>query len=87
MVLTGSFLKGGGEVVPWRTLKHKYIYLNPPANGIELYEGVRDYIKYYNEEKVHHTFKEVPAERYLRSKNENNLYQPQILTKTENPLV
>ena len=71
----------------WRTLKHKYIYLNPPANGIELYEGVRDYIKYYNEEKVHHTFKEVPAERYLRSKNENNQYQPQILTKTENPLV
>ena len=52
----------------WRTLKHKYIYLNPPANGIELYEGARDYIKYYNEEKVHQTFKEVPAERYLMIK-------------------
>jgi hypothetical protein len=50
-------------------------------------EGVRDYIKYSNEEKVHHTFKEVPAERYLRSMNENNQYQPQILTKTESPLV
>lgn len=66
--------------------KHKYIYLNPSANGIEFYEGVRDYIKYYNKEKVHHTIKEVPAERYLRSKNENNQYQPQILTKTESPV-
>ena len=71
----------------WRTIKHKFIYLNPPANGIDLNEGDRDYIKYYNEEKAHHTFKEVPKEGYLRSKNENNQYQLQALTKTERSVV
>lgn len=71
----------------WRTLKHKYIYLNPPTNGLELYEGVRDYIQYYNEEKVHHTFKQVPGERYLQSMNQNKSNQTQLLTKTEPFLV
>lgn len=69
----------------WRTLKHKYIYLNPPSNGLELHQGVQTYIQYYNEEKVHHTFKEVPAERYFRSKNEEN--KSQTLTKNEPFLV
>ncbi len=64
----------------WRTLKYKYIYLNPAENGIELYEGVRDYINYYNEEKVHHTFKEVPHERYQKSIQESIFNQTQLLT-------
>ena len=51
----------------WRTLKYKYIYLNPPEDGLELYQGVDYYINYYNEEKVHHTVKEIPSERYKRS--------------------
>lgn len=49
----------------WRTLKHKYICLNPPTNGIELYEGVRDYIKYYNEENHTTTLKKCPQEGIL----------------------
>lgn len=53
----------------WRTLKYKYIYLNPPENGLELYEGIRDYIEYYNHQKVHHTFKEIPRQRYQESIN------------------
>lgn len=51
----------------WRTLKHKYIYLNPPEDGLELHNSVEYYINYYNEEKVHHTLKETPSECYQRS--------------------
>ena len=51
----------------WRTLKYEYIYLNPPEDGLELYQGVDYYINYYNEEKVHHTVKEILSERYKRS--------------------
>jgi putative transposase len=51
----------------WRTLKYKYIYLNPPTDGIELYAGVANYINYYNTKRVHHTTKQVPEKRYLKS--------------------
>lgn len=32
----------------WRTIKRGYVYLNPAADGVELYRGVRGYIDYYN---------------------------------------
>ena len=51
----------------WRTLKHKYIYLNPPHDGLELHNSVEYYINYYNNEKVHQTLKETPSERYQKS--------------------
>lgn len=51
----------------WRTLKYKYIYLNPPEDGLDLYKGIDYYISYYNDEKVHHAVKEVPSDRYKRS--------------------
>ena len=71
----------------WRTLKYKHIYLNPSENGLELYEGVREYIRYYNHEKVHHTFREIPGERYRQSLNEKHRNQTQLLTKTEPEVV
>jgi len=51
----------------WRTLKYKYIYLNPPEDGLELYTGVADYISYYNMKRVHHTTKQVPDKRYFNA--------------------
>lgn len=71
----------------WRTLKYKYIYLNPPENGLELYEGIRDYIEYYNHQKVHHTFKEIPGERYLESIKKTTNINPKLLTKKTPVLV
>ena len=65
----------------WRTLKYKYIYLNPPANGIELYEGVRAYIQYYNHEKIHHTLEQIPGECYQKSMQKINTNNPNIITK------
>jgi len=37
----------------WRSLKHEYIYLNPPNGGVDLYKGVKAYVKFYNGERKH----------------------------------
>jgi putative transposase len=37
----------------WRTIKRGYVYLNPAADGIELYRGVKKYIEYYNYSRGH----------------------------------
>lgn len=35
----------------FRTIKYDYIYLNPMESGLELYEGIRDFIGGYNNRK------------------------------------
>lgn len=32
----------------WRSVKYDYVYLNPAADGTELYYGLREYFNYYN---------------------------------------
>ena len=32
----------------WRSLKYDYVYLNPANDGVELYQGIKDHIHYYN---------------------------------------
>lgn len=48
----------------WKSVKYDYIYLNPSEDGYDLLKGVKWYIEYYNQ-KVHHTTKEKPGERYF----------------------
>jgi len=50
----------------WKSLKYDYIYLNPCDNGLELFEGVQNHIKYYNQKK-HQTIKKSPNESYHES--------------------
>ena len=37
----------------WRALKYEHVYLNPANRGIELYEGVRKYVLFYNKQRRH----------------------------------
>ena len=37
----------------WRSVKYEYIYLRPPQNGIELFEGMSQYFNHYNNERPH----------------------------------
>lgn len=37
----------------WRTIKRDYIYICPPINGTELFQGVKTFIEYYNHNKTH----------------------------------
>jgi len=50
----------------WKSIKHDYIYLNPPGDGFELFEGVQNHINYYNQ-KIHHSTKQKPDYKYLVS--------------------
>jgi len=37
----------------WKSIKYEKIYLSPPEDGIQLYEIVDEYFKYYNMERDH----------------------------------
>jgi len=50
----------------WKSIKYNYIYINPCDNGLELFEGVREYIEYYNQKK-HQTIKKKPNDAYQES--------------------
>ncbi|WP_370576768.1 transposase [Pedobacter sp. N36a] len=36
-----------------RSLKQEYIYLNPPNGGMELFQGVKRCLEFYNNERKH----------------------------------
>jgi putative transposase len=52
----------------WRSLKYDYVYLHPANDGLELYQGLKDYIRYYNQE-LHHQGIErrIPADLYKKA--------------------
>jgi putative transposase len=37
----------------WRTVKYEYVYLSPPENGWELYQGLKAFFERYNYHKYH----------------------------------
>lgn len=37
----------------WRTIKYDYIYLNPASDGIELFQGIKEFTTFYNYQKKH----------------------------------
>lgn len=49
----------------WRSLKYDYVYLHPAGDGLELYQGLKKYMHYYNYELHHQGIdRKTPAERY-----------------------
>ena len=54
----------------WRALKYEHIYLNPANGGVELYEGVKKYIHFYNQNRRHTSINNhTPDEFYYQMKN------------------
>ena len=50
----------------WRSIKYEKIYIHPPKNGKDLYEKVKEYIYYYNEERRHSSLDDlVPTTQYI----------------------
>lgn len=37
----------------WRSVKYDWVYLNPASDGIELFQGLREYFDYYNHHQAH----------------------------------
>ena len=49
----------------WRSLKYDHVYLNPANDGLELYQGLKEYMNYYNHELHHQGIgRRIPAELY-----------------------
>lgn len=51
----------------WRALKYEHIYINPANGGVELYEGVRKYIDFYNQERRHTSIGDRTPNEYFES--------------------
>jgi len=49
----------------WRSLKYEYVYLWPPNDGTELYQGIQRYMKWYNTERRHSSLNDqIPGQVY-----------------------
>ena len=49
----------------WRSLKYDYVYLHPADDGLDLYQGVKEYIHYYNHTRHHQGIdRKIPANLY-----------------------
>lgn len=49
----------------WRSVKYDHVYLHPAADGLELYQGLREYFRYYNYDLRHQGIgRKIPAELY-----------------------
>jgi len=50
----------------WRNNKYEKRYLEPSDNGLELYHKIKDYIKFYNAERLHQSLEyNKPEQMYL----------------------
>jgi putative transposase len=52
----------------WRTVKYDYVYLSPPENGWELYQGLKTFFERYNYQKYHQGIgRKLPVSVYYNS--------------------
>lgn len=52
----------------WKSIKYEKIYLNPPEDGLALYNMVNDYFQYYNFEREHSSLKDqMPVDVYRQA--------------------
>ena len=49
----------------WRSVKWDYVYIEVPSDGLELYNGLKDYMDYYNNRLCHQGIgHQIPASLY-----------------------
>lgn len=52
----------------WKSVKYECVYLRAFEDGVKLYEGLSNYFKFYNNERMHQSLKyKTPASIYLRA--------------------
>lgn len=51
----------------WRSVKYEHIYLHVAEDGVQLYEGLKEYFSFYNHERPHQSLEYgTPADCYLK---------------------
>lgn len=59
----------------WRTIKYEYVYLHSQTDGKVLYEGLKSYFEFYNNQRPHQALSyKTPAEVYFET-NKNTFKQ------------
>ncbi len=49
----------------WQSVKWNYVYIKVPADGLKLYNGLKDYMDYYNNLLCHQGIdNQIPAKLY-----------------------
>lgn len=52
----------------WKSVKYECVYLRAYEDGVELYKGLDQYFRFYNEERMHQSLKyQTPASLYKRA--------------------
>jgi len=52
----------------WRSVKYDYVYIKVPSDGLELYQGLKEYFDYYNNELSHQGIDhQIPANKYYQA--------------------
>lgn len=52
----------------WKSVKYECVYLNAYEDGVQLYEGLRNYFSFYNNERMHQSLDyKTPQSLYLRA--------------------
>jgi putative transposase len=51
----------------FRTIKQKYVYLNPEKNGLDLYQGINRFVNHYNSRKHQGIDRKKPMNLYLNT--------------------
>lgn len=52
----------------WKTVKYECIYLHVFEDGVQLYEGLKDYFQFYNHERIHQSLDyKTPASQYQQA--------------------
>lgn len=53
----------------WRSLKYEHVYLNPAADGLECFHGLKQYFEFYNHQRRHSSIgDEIPSMYYQQEK-------------------
>lgn len=53
----------------WRTVKYEKVYLNPPTDGVHLYQMLNDFFEEYNNQRRHSSIDDDrPQDRYFSFK-------------------
>ena len=53
----------------WRTVKYEHVYLHVADDGVQLYEGLKEYFSFYNQQRPHQSLEyATPEARYANSK-------------------
>jgi len=52
----------------WKTIKYEDIYLKSYENGIDLYTGIKEFITFYNQRRLHQSLEYQTPESLFLSK-------------------